>query len=76
MRIAKTFVAALALLASTSLLSGQTAVGPASAARAGSATPAFSAERLARIDRVLQQYVDENRLAGVVALVQGLAGGT
>ncbi len=69
MRIAKTFVAALALLASTSLLSGQTAVGPASAARAGSATPAFSAERLARIDRVLQQYVDENRLAGVVALV-------
>jgi CubicO group peptidase (beta-lactamase class C family) len=26
-------------------------------------------ERLARIDAVLQQYVDENRLAGAVALV-------
>jgi CubicO group peptidase (beta-lactamase class C family) len=31
--------------------------------------PGFSAERLARIDRVLQQYVDENRIAGAVALV-------
>src|SRR5437762_14386527 len=30
---------------------------------------AFSAERLARLDAVLQQYVDENRLAGAVALV-------
>ena len=29
----------------------------------------LSAERLARIDRVLQQYVDEERVAGVVALV-------
>src|SRR6266566_8055413 len=28
-----------------------------------------SAERLQRIDRVMQQYVDENRLAGAVALV-------
>src|SRR5436309_12778937 len=28
-----------------------------------------SAERLLRIDRVMQQYVDENRLAGAVALV-------
>jgi CubicO group peptidase (beta-lactamase class C family) len=30
---------------------------------------AFSAERLARLDKVMQQYVDENQLAGVVALV-------
>ena len=30
---------------------------------------ALSTERLARLDKVLQQYVDENRLAGVVALV-------
>jgi CubicO group peptidase (beta-lactamase class C family) len=30
---------------------------------------ALSKERLQRLDRVLQQYVDENRLAGVVALV-------
>lgn len=29
----------------------------------------FSKERLGRIDTVLQQYVDENRLAGAVALV-------
>lgn len=29
----------------------------------------LSAERLARLDRVLQQYVDEGRIAGVVALV-------
>jgi CubicO group peptidase (beta-lactamase class C family) len=37
---------------------------PAAAAPAG-----FSQERLARIDRALQQYVDENRIAGAVALV-------
>ena len=36
---------------------------------AQSAPAAFSAERLARIDRVLQQYVDESRIAGAVALV-------
>jgi CubicO group peptidase (beta-lactamase class C family) len=35
----------------------------------GSSSAAFSTDRLARIDRVLQQYVDENRLAGAVALV-------
>ena len=29
----------------------------------------FSAERLARVDRFLQQYVDSNRVGGVVALV-------
>ena len=34
------------------------------------AAPAgFSAERLARVDRVLQQYVDDGRVAGIVALV-------
>jgi CubicO group peptidase (beta-lactamase class C family) len=36
-------------------------------APAGQAT--FSAERLARVDRLLQQSVDENRIAGAVALV-------
>lgn len=30
---------------------------------------AFSSERLARIDRLLQQYVDQNKIAGAVALV-------
>src|SRR5687768_14943666 len=31
-------------------------------------TSVFDPDRLARIDRVLQRYVDENRVAGVVAL--------
>jgi CubicO group peptidase (beta-lactamase class C family) len=33
------------------------------------AQSAVSTERLARLDRLLQQYVDENRIAGAVALV-------
>lgn len=33
------------------------------------ATLGFSAERLARIDRVMQQYVDSGKVAGVVTLV-------
>jgi CubicO group peptidase (beta-lactamase class C family) len=40
-------------------------VAPQTAARASG----FSAERLARIDRLFQQYVDQNRIAGAVALV-------
>jgi CubicO group peptidase (beta-lactamase class C family) len=32
-------------------------------------TPGFAADRLARLDRTLQQYVDEGRIAGVVGLV-------
>src|SRR5260370_39678474 len=31
--------------------------------------PAFPQERSARIDRLLQQYVDQNKIAGAVALV-------
>lgn len=46
------------------ILSAQTAPPAAAALPAG-----VSAERLARIDRALQQYVDENRIAGAVALV-------
>jgi CubicO group peptidase (beta-lactamase class C family) len=42
---------------------------PAGPLSAQSTTHAFSQERLARIDRVLQSYIDENRLAGIVALV-------
>jgi CubicO group peptidase (beta-lactamase class C family) len=42
---------------------------PAGPLSAQSAIHAFSQERLARIDRVLQSYIDENRLAGIVALV-------
>jgi CubicO group peptidase (beta-lactamase class C family) len=41
---------------------------PASRPSAPSAAT-FSAERLARIDKVLQQYVDENRIGGAVGLV-------
>ncbi len=33
------------------------------------AAPAISAERVQRIDRLLQKYVDENKIAGAVALV-------
>src|SRR5437762_14351677 len=33
------------------------------------ATPPLSPERLARLDRQLQQYVDQNKIAGAVALV-------
>ena len=47
--------------------------GPALAQPASSRPPAgdaaFSAARLARVDRLLQQYVEQNRIAGAVALV-------
>jgi CubicO group peptidase (beta-lactamase class C family) len=42
---------------------------PLSTRLANAAEPVFSPERLARIDRALQQYVDDNRIAGAVALV-------
>lgn len=38
-------------------------------AQRATTSAAFSAERLARVDSLLQQYVDENRIAGAVALV-------
>ena len=43
--------------------------GPAPARPLGGGEGQDFAERLARIDRWLQQYVDENRIAGAVALV-------
>jgi CubicO group peptidase (beta-lactamase class C family) len=54
------------------LLLGVTAAGqkaPAQPAAHGAPVSTISTERLARIDKVLQQYVDENRVAGVVGLV-------
>jgi CubicO group peptidase (beta-lactamase class C family) len=39
------------------------------APRSASGESGFSTERLTRIDRVLQEYVDENRIAGAVALL-------
>ena len=62
------FVVALALLTVADAGGRARAAGQAAARRAGG-VHGFSAERLARIDAVLQQYVDENRLAGAVALV-------
>jgi CubicO group peptidase (beta-lactamase class C family) len=53
------------------LLLGVTAGQKAPVQPAAHPAPAttFSAERLARIDKVLQQYVDENRIGGAVGLV-------
>ena len=53
------------------LLLGVTAGQTAPAQPAPHAAPGstISAERLARIDKVLQQYVDENRIGGAVGLV-------
>jgi CubicO group peptidase (beta-lactamase class C family) len=42
---------------------------PARPARPAATVSAPAPDRLARIDRALQQYVDENRIAGAVALV-------
>ena len=54
------------LLASLLLFTAQTAPAPAQSA---TTPPGFSAERLTRLDRALQQYVDDGRVAGIVALV-------
>jgi CubicO group peptidase (beta-lactamase class C family) len=62
----------LTLLIQSSLMSGTAGAAPASAASQIAVpvgTSTFAPDRLTRIDRALQQYVDENRLAGVVALV-------
>jgi len=59
-------------------LIGEVLAQPAAAPQPTAAAPktpaaasdsAFSKERLARIDRLLQQYLDQNRIAGAVALV-------
>jgi CubicO group peptidase (beta-lactamase class C family) len=62
--VARFSVAAVALVATASPLAAQSA--RASVTRASNG---FSAERLARVDRFLQQYVDSNRIGGAVALV-------
>jgi len=45
------------------------AAAPASAQRPSATSHGFSSERLARIDRVLEDYVERQELAGAVALV-------
>jgi len=57
---------ALFLLSVVTVLAVTAAAQSPSTARPRST---FSAERAARIDGVLQQYVDDNRIAGAVALV-------
>ena len=54
--------------ASLAVLACAVALGSA-APPAAAQHAAFAPERLARIDRVLEQYVEENRIAGAVALV-------
>ena len=53
----------LALLLLTTLAAAQPSAAPKQAPLA------LSQERLARVDRLLQQYTDQNKLAGAVALV-------
>ena len=55
----------------SSTLRAQAVQAPAAAAAPARETlrAGFSAQRLERIDALLQQYVDENRIAGAVALV-------
>jgi CubicO group peptidase (beta-lactamase class C family) len=74
----RAFVTAFLIAAACGALAAQPASAPAPA-RPGSAArqPAprsaaalrLAPDRLARLDRLLQQYVDENRLGGAVALV-------
>jgi CubicO group peptidase (beta-lactamase class C family) len=61
---ARALATALALAAVASPLAAQPARAPAARASNG-----FSPERLARVDRFLQQSVDSNRIGGAVALV-------
>jgi CubicO group peptidase (beta-lactamase class C family) len=56
---------AILLSAFTVSVSAGQQAGPKPAA----ATPGVSRERLARLDRVLQKHVDEQRIAGIVVLV-------
>jgi CubicO group peptidase (beta-lactamase class C family) len=57
----------LVLIAAPIIASAQTGRRPTP--RAAATAAGFSRERLARIDRFLQQYVDSGQIAGVVAMV-------
>src|ERR1700730_6533395 len=46
-----------------------TASAPAQQPKSPALTPGLDTQRAARIDQLLQRYVDENRIAGAVALV-------
>lgn len=59
----------LVLVLQVGLAAQQQSPKRAAAVAKPSANSGFSSERLARIDQVLQQYVDEGRIAGAVGLV-------
>ena len=63
-RLGLASLVAVTLAAAVPLAQAPATRQTASATRAG-----FSVERLKRVDALLQRYVDENRLAGAVALV-------
>jgi CubicO group peptidase (beta-lactamase class C family) len=63
-------VAFILALTIASVSAGQRAAAPPPMApQPVAARNGFSAERLTRLDRLLQQYVDDNQAAGIVALV-------
>jgi CubicO group peptidase (beta-lactamase class C family) len=63
--VSSTRIAAVALIVAAGGL--MTAQGPPR--RAASPPAGIAADRLSRLDKVFQQHVDDNRVAGVVALV-------
>jgi CubicO group peptidase (beta-lactamase class C family) len=76
MRHALFILPAIALSSATLISQAQPAPRPPQPTRPAAAAPArdtmrggFSVQRLERIDALLQQYVDENRIGGAVALV-------
>jgi CubicO group peptidase (beta-lactamase class C family) len=68
MKTTKTALLALLVVLTAALAyPASQSIHPPAAAKQTAST--FDRERLARVDRLLQQYVDEKRLAGAVALV-------
>ena len=70
------FILPVLALSGATLVSQTPAARPVEIVRPSGAAPAsealrsgFSVQRLARIDTLLQRYVDENRIGGAVALV-------
>ena len=64
-----TFASRIPVVATAALLLSAPALAAQPARAIARASTGFSAERVARIDRFLQQYVDSNRIGGAVALV-------
>src|SRR6476469_9902003 len=66
----RSWIALAAVFATAAVPLAQTAPPAARPTTAAAATRAgFSAERLKRVDALLQRYVDEKKLSGAVALV-------